>query len=53
MDDIEWLNSVLAEHNIPPIRRNHTPDNNEDSEFIAVLKQNLNRNRHHKEIQNV
>ena len=53
MDDIEELNRILAEVNIPPIPPSCGFDNTEDSEFVAVLKQNLNQNGHHKEIQYV
>lgn len=41
MDDIEWLNEILAEHNIPPILPNHRHETNDDSDFIAVLKQQI------------
>ena len=47
MDDIEWLNGVLAEHNIPPIRINpeteSVPEDNlwSDVQFLASLKNKL------------
>ena len=39
MDDIEQLNEILAEHNIPPILSDDRHYTNDDSDFIAVLKQ--------------
>ena len=39
MDDIEQLNEILVEHNIPPILPNHRHETDDDSDFIAVLKQ--------------
>ena len=39
MDDIKELNEILAEHNIPPIPPGCGHYDNDDSDFIAVLKQ--------------
>ena len=39
MDDIEELNKILAEANIRPIPSNNGHYTEDDSDFIAVLKQ--------------
>lgn len=44
MDDIEWLNGILAEHDIPPIPPSCGHYENDDSDFIAVLKQKFQSN---------
>ncbi len=47
MDDIEWLNDILAEANIPPIRINpeteRVAEDNlwNDVQFLASLKDKL------------
>lgn len=47
MDDIEWLNDILAEANIPPIRFNpeteRVAEDNlwNDVQFLASLKDKL------------
>ena len=44
MDDIELLNEILAEHNIPPIKPNNGHYTEDDSDFITVLKQQFQSN---------
>jgi len=44
MDDIEELNAILAEANIPPIQLNSRHYTEDDSDFITVLKQQFQSN---------
>ena len=44
MDDIEELNAILAEANIPPIPLNNGHYTEDDSDFITVLKQQFQSN---------
>lgn len=44
MDDIEELNAILAEANIPPIQLSNKHYTEDDSDFITVLKQQFQSN---------